>query len=610
VVDARFHRRRVYWSTVVTVALVLTTLRADSYPSPTGTLAYLGYYNTNDKTGDDSAAVRAYTNMFITNPGLVVDSASTDHALWSKEFDRELKKAAHDNQQIYLELGCEQQCGAWDGFHDTLVAAAPYWDHIGWIEIVHEGGGKSLAEINGTRADYDSWRTSLSLGYKPLGVLYTVADLYDFNNQVCEDGNAKAVIPTLTFVNIEAYEAPANQNWSSDALEQDLRSKLESAKNCVRQASPIGGGKPMFMTAMAYDGSDHEWTNVQTLSALQPIYYDNLRADRDVIGIQLFSYHRVGASKDRPQLRPAHRNMAVAMSLLRVPGDFNRDAEVDLAVWRPSTSGTGTFYWLNSSSTPTGGAAALGSAGDVPLTGDVDGDGLADVVVYHPSTGQWSWLTSSTGYRVTSQGGATFGGGAADVPLLADVNGNGHADLIIWRPNDSGGGRFYWADSTGVNSAGPFGGTGDIPLVADIDGDGKADLALWRPSNGTFYWLSSSNGFSTSAASSLQFGGPGDVPFLADMHADGRAGFVVWRPTTGVWYWHNWVADANDHTDFQITFDGQQGDVPLVADLDGDGQGDLSVFRDGQFISLKSTSGWTAVTTQAFGTIGDVPILR
>jgi hypothetical protein len=58
---------------------------------------------------------------------------------------------------------------------------------------------------------------------------------------------------------------------------------------------------------------------------------------------------------------------------------------------------------------------AWGDSGDVPVPGDYDGDGRADIVVYRPSTAHWFVLKSSTRFSTwdTYQWGS-----AGDVPIL------------------------------------------------------------------------------------------------------------------------------------------------------------------------------------------------
>jgi hypothetical protein len=280
--------------------------------------------------------------------------------------------------------------------------------------------------------------------------------------------------------------------------------------------------------------------------------------------------------------------------------DLDGDLMSDLTLWRPTT---GTWYWLTSSTTlsyNSAGNKQWGTSGDVPLSGDLDGDGGSDLVIWRGGT--WYWLTSSTGYSYASAGSRQWGNPAlGDVPMLGDVDGDRKADLIIWRAST---GTWYWlTSSTGYDHASAGSkqwgnqSLGDIPMRADMDGDGKADLMLWRASTGTWFWLTSSSGYSYAASGAKQWGnaGLGDVPLTGDLDGDGLADLAVWRASTGTWFWLKSASGYNYATAGAQQWGAQsQGDVPFLTDLDGDYRADLTVWRasSGTWYWLTSTSGY------------------
>ena len=161
---------------------------------------------------------------------------------------------------------------------------------------------------------------------------------------------------------------------------------------------------------------------------------------------------------------------------------------------------TGTWY-LTFSTNGTAGAAAWGNSADIPVPGDYDGDGTADIAVFRPSTGTWHLRFSSTGAPV-----AVTWGNEADVPISGDFDGDGALDIAIYRPVE--GAWYVRHSSTGQGRLFLFGNSADIPVPADYDGDGVTDLAVFRPSTGT--WHISFTG--TGATVAVQWGNEADRP--------------------------------------------------------------------------------------------------
>jgi uncharacterized delta-60 repeat protein len=209
-----------------------------------------------------------------------------------------------------------------------------------------------------------------------------------------------------------------------------------------------------------------------------------------------------------------------------------------IATYRPSTL---TWYV----STPTGtNTYAVGAAGETPIAGDYDGDGVDDLATFQ--NGNWRIVQSSDGTQL-NVGWGTNG----DLPVPGDYDYDGSTDIAVFRP--STGTWYVWLSSTGATVAQQFGLGSDRVVPGDYDGDGRTDFAVYRPANGTWYVRNSHDGSFQAA----QFGIATDRSVPGDYDGDGRTDLAVFRD--GVWY----ILRSSDNT-VRVVFWGQSGDVPLT----------------------------------------------
>jgi regulation of enolase protein 1 (concanavalin A-like superfamily) len=283
------------------------------------------------------------------------------------------------------------------------------------------------------------------------------------------------------------------------------------------------------------------------------------------------------------------------------PVDFDGDRKSDITVFHPAT---GVWSSLTSSTNFVSAAQfTWGVATDIPVPGDFDGDGKTDVAVFSPSTGTWNILLSSTSYTES----LTFQWGASgDRPVPADYDGDGKTDIAVFRP--STGSWYILQSSTNYTTSVTYtwGGSNDRPVVGDYDGDGRADLGVYRPATGEWDILLSSTSYTR--ALKLHLGTAGDMPVPGDYDRDGKTDVAIFRPSTGLW---SLLKSSTNFAGPAVTVSwGQSGDIPVTADYDGDGQTDFAVFRPstGTWYILTSGSGFKTSIVETWGASDDRPL--
>lgn len=149
-----------------------------------------------------------------------------------------------------------------------------------------------------------------------------------------------------------------------------------------------------------------------------------------------------------------------------------------------------------------------------PLLADWNGDGVATPGVF--SDGQWL-VTNAAVNSAVWEGFASLGS-AGDIPVTGNRDGDGKADIATFRD-----GIWNWRDSTGRQETFVFGQAGDTPVVGDWNGDGLDEPGVVRGSQWT---VPRPNGEGTR---SFTFGQVGDIPIAGDWDGDGKDGPGVVR---------------------------------------------------------------------------------
>jgi hypothetical protein len=214
------------------------------------------------------------------------------------------------------------------------------------------------------------------------------------------------------------------------------------------------------------------------------------------------------------------------------------------------------FTYLRNSNT--GGFADreffYGTAGDIPVAGDWDGDGRDSIGIYRNGT-FFLRNSNNTGFADLQ---FVFGQ-PGDVPVAGDWDGDGVDTIGVFR-----GGRFFLrnSNSSGVPDLDFFFGTPtDIPIVGDWDGNGTDTVGAFRPTNGFVYLrYTNTQGF---ADVEFFYGQAGDRPVVGDWNGDGVDTIAIYRAVEGTPFFYLRNSNATGFADVTFPY-GSSGDLPIA----------------------------------------------
>ncbi|MDB5267643.1 MAG: hypothetical protein JWP58_683 [Hymenobacter sp.] len=260
--------------------------------------------------------------------------------------------------------------------------------------------------------------------------------------------------------------------------------------------------------------------------------------------------------------RPA--GFLAALGLLATPGAAQGQA--------PASFGAATTYSAGSSTSPIGIAV-----------GDVNGDGLADLVTANSGTNSVSVLAGQAGGGFAPAiSYATGNGGTPLSVAVADVNGDGRLDILAGNSNNSTVSVLLQQAAGGFAPVAVYStGSGTRPaavVVADVNGDGRPDIVTANYASSNVSILPGQAG-GTFAPASAYDAGTNSQPnglAVADVNGDGRPDIVTANyasSTAGVL-----LAQASGGFAAPLTYSTGAGSQPAgiaVTDVNGDGRPDL-----------------------------------
>lgn len=179
-----------------------------------------------------------------------------------------------------------------------------------------------------------------------------------------------------------------------------------------------------------------------------------------------------------------------------VTGDWNGDGRTEVGAWRPSDLCFYLDYDGSGSWSPGDGDRKLGPFGfgfaDIPVSGDWNGDVKDEIGIWNHdlySQDYYYYLDVKGDGKWDPAGkDIKFGpfGKVGDVPVTGDWNGDGRDEAGYWEP----GSRYFYLDNNmdgvwdtakGDSKVGPLGESYDTPVSGNWDG-GREDLVgMWDP---------------------------------------------------------------------------------------------------------------------------------
>ncbi len=293
--------------------------------------------------------------------------------------------------------------------------------------------------------------------------------------------------------------------------------------------------------------------------------------------------------------------------------DIDRDGKLDL-ISNHSSGGGSIGLYRNNASPGSFNASSFDARVDISLNrsseevsiGDLDLDGQPDIVTTSNVSSLFQVLQNTTTVGVLNSGSFSaaqdFNSGPDNIAIaVGDLDGDGLSDVVTGNRGDftittmlnetSGSTLSFGAPSSKAAGANPWG-----LELADIDGDGNLDIIASSQDDNELYIY-----HNASSPGSLSFGGPQTFslpsgPFqleLGDLSGDGKPEIVVASTGGGISVFQNQSSSGTINAaslGARIDYPSNNGVILDIGDLDGDGANDIAVtsYVDGSIALLRN----------------------
>lgn len=277
---------------------------------------------------------------------------------------------------------------------------------------------------------------------------------------------------------------------------------------------------------------------------------------------------------------------STALNVMMTPGviDVNGDAVPDVVFGSTSATGglavSGFLRALNGNDgseifTVNDPTLLVNTASSIAV-GDIDGDGLAEIVACDESGTRLIAFENDGSFKWRTVPLEPIGWGA---PSIADLTGDGSPEIVVGRQAIDAAGNLLW---TGTAGRGTQGSAGPLSIVADIDLDSSPDVVAGNSAydaGGTLKW--------TAAV-------PDGYPALANFDADPFPEIVL---VSGGQVWLLQHDGTIAWGPVSIP-GGGAGGPPTVADYDADGLPEIGVAGATRYAVFETGGGlkWAATT--------------